>query len=57
MIGHHDGLLLIGQIDPHDRVIRRNQPPQPGQLGIATLVTTRQPTTLNHDVLLTVLGH
>jgi len=55
--GDHDGLLLIGQIDPHDRVTRWHQLPQPGQPGVATLVTTRQTTTLNHNVLLIVLGH
>jgi len=27
MIGHHHGLLGIGQIDPQDRVIDRNQLP------------------------------
>jgi len=57
MISEHDRLFLIGQINPDDRVIHRHQLPQSSQLGIAAPITTRQTTTLDHDVLLTVLGH
>jgi hypothetical protein len=56
MIGEHQRLLLIGQVDSQDRVIDPNQTAQPGQPGIAALVTTREPATLNHDVLLDALG-
>ena len=54
VIRHHHGLLRIGQIDPQNRILGRNQHPQPGQPPITPLVTTRQTNTLNHNVLLTV---
>ncbi|WP_207547306.1 hypothetical protein, partial [Mycobacterium talmoniae] len=57
MINQHRDLLVIGQIDGKDRVIDRDQLTQCRQLGIATFVTTRQTTILNHDVLLGVLGY
>jgi hypothetical protein len=56
MIADHHRLLLIRQINTHDRVISRHQPAQLGQPGVAALVTTRQTTTLGHDVLLAVIG-
>jgi hypothetical protein len=56
MIGEHQRLLLIGQVDSHDRVIDPNRTAQPGQPGIAVLATTREPATQNHDVLFDALG-
>ena len=45
MIGHHGGLRLIRQVDPHDRMSERHQFPQPRQPGAAMAVPTRQATT------------
>ena len=56
VVTDHHRLLLIGQIDPQDRIVDRHQPAQLGQLGVTALVTTRQTTTLGHDVLLDVIG-
>src|SRR5262249_19848428 len=48
MIGHHRSLLVIGQIDPHDRVIGRQQPAQPGQPDVAVAITPGQTATVTH---------
>jgi hypothetical protein len=57
MITDHHRLFPIRQIDTHDRVIGRHPLTQPGQLRITAFVTTRQTTTLGHNVLLAVLGY
>jgi hypothetical protein len=48
MIGHDRSLLVISQIDPHDRVARRQQLPQPSQPRIAVAITPGQTATVTH---------
>src|SRR6266511_4547941 len=48
VIAHHHRLHPIAKIDRHDRVLCRQQRPQPLQPLVAVVVTARQPATLAH---------
>jgi hypothetical protein len=52
MIGHHDHLLGISQVDASDRAGQRQRLTQPGQPGVAVAITPGNTTTVNMDVLL-----
>ena len=49
VIADHDHLLLVGEIDPHDRVADRHQLPEPGQPRVAVAITPRDTNTVVHE--------
>jgi hypothetical protein len=49
MIGDHNHLLLIRQIDPDDRVPERDQLTKSKKPRVAIAVTTRHATTVTHE--------
>src|SRR5476649_1942287 len=49
VVTDHDHLLVVGQVDPDDRVARRHQRTQPSQLRVSVAVTPRHPTTVTHE--------
>ena len=57
MIGHDRGLLVIGQVDPHDRVLRWQQLPKPRQPGVRLRSPRDKPLRSLMDVLLDALGY
>jgi hypothetical protein len=57
VIGHHDHLLLIGQVDPDDRVRRRHQLAKPSQSRVAVAVTPGDATTVAHEGPPPAMGH
>jgi hypothetical protein len=49
--------LSSARVDPHDRVLRRQQLPQPRKPGVAVAITPGQAATSLMDVLLDALGY
>ncbi len=52
VVAHGEHLLLIGQVNPDDGVLPREQLPQPSLASVATSISTRRSDTVNHDILL-----
>src|SRR5215472_10218151 len=48
MVSDHHGLLAVGQIDPDDRVLRRQQLPHPRQPQVAVAISPGQAGTVTH---------
>jgi hypothetical protein len=48
MIRHDRSLLVVGQVDPHDRVPGRQQLPQPRQPRVAVAISPGQTATVTH---------
>jgi transposase len=57
VVGDHDHLLLIRQIDTDDRVPGRNQDPQPGEPRVAVAITPGHTATVTHERPPPAMGH
>ncbi|MEV8510488.1 hypothetical protein AB0368_37445 [Actinoplanes sp. NPDC051475] len=57
MVGDHDHLLLIGQVNADDRVRERDQSQQPGQPRVAVAITTGHAATVTHERPPPAMGH
>ena len=49
VVGHHEHLLAVGQVDPDDRVRDRDRRPQPRKPSVPVPIPARNTTTVSHE--------
>ena len=57
VVGDDDHLLLVGQVDPHDRVLDRDELAQPRQSSVAVAVASRHAASVAHERPPPAMGH
>jgi hypothetical protein len=57
MIGHDHHLRSVGQVDPDNGILDRNQRTKPTQAGVAVAITPGQATTVTHERPPPATGH